>query len=290
MTFSHNVYFIFLVVVVSSVSLFSEIIKEQVWQWKGMHIFWFYDIIDPEKRGLEFKATRKNISSQTYNLAFETLLEKGEYKVDRKNFFYTISHSGGESGGTLFLRIFYPHRRKLEFLVLETTGYAEFKFVDFDRSGNEEIFTQNTDFYGLQFKTKKEKACINLPPVYVSGLNNDYYFPKYFQIANAEERGKFKLIEVTFSPLGEIALRPYLTRIEKFLENHKNSTITDIYMLPPIFQYYDYMRKLNREKEALLKLKNSRIKLETSCDEKKRVRTFLGLVVAEYFKNQKQKE
>ncbi len=273
-----------LIFFVLNFSLFPEMIRDQIWQWKGVNIYWFYDTIDPEKRGIEFQATRKNITSQTFYLAYETLLQKGEYKVDRKNFFYTISQSAGESGGTLFLRIYYPHKKKLNVLVLETTGYAEFKFVDFDFSGNEEIFTQNTEFYGISFQTKNEKACIQLPPVYVSGLNPDYIFPRYYKIADSETRGIFKLIEVTFTPQAEYSLKPYFQKIERFLQNHKNSVISDPYMIPVIFQYYNYMKKLGNEKEALLKLKNSRIRFESTCNSKKKTKTYLELLVLEYFK------
>jgi hypothetical protein len=277
---------IFIFFVFSFEVILSKSITEQLWKWKGMKIGWRYDVDDPGSRTLEFRATRKNMESQSFDVAFETVLDKGEYRIAKKNFFYLISHSGGESGGSLFLRIFYPHKRKLDHIFLETSGYGEIKFVDFDGQGNDEVYIYNSDFYGLNFQTKKEKACINLPALYLSGYNKDYIFPRYFELVESSTKGRFELKDVTFTPAAEKSLQPYFNKMENYLNLYKNSVITDEYMIPPIFQYYDYQKKLGREAEVLKKLQALRIQYESSCgaDEVKR-KTYLGLLLREYFRS-----
>lgn len=268
-----------------SIPLRAEIKTEVLWKWKGMDISWSYDTDDPGDRKLEFKSTNKNIESKSFDVDYETVLEKGEYRIDKQNFFYMISHSGGESGGSLFLRIFYPHKKKLEHIFLETSGYGVIKFVDFDGKGNEEVYVYNQDFYGLHYVTDQKKACINLPPVYQSGFNKEFIFPRYYQLTAAKEEGKFELKDVTFTPDAEKSVSSYMKKIEKYLEINKNSVIQDEYMIPPIFQYYDYQKRFGNEAKVLKKLQELRIRYESSCDEKQaKKRTYLGLLLREYFK------
>jgi hypothetical protein len=287
MNIKYKVFFLFLLFAHTIFFLSAETKREELWKWKGMEISWSYDTEDPSLRTLEFKATRKNIESKVFDVAFEVILEKGEYRIDKKNFFYLISHSTGESGGSLFLRIFYPHKKKLEYVFLEVSGYGVIKFVDLNNDHNDEIYVYNQDFYGLSFKTKKEKACIALPPLYQSGFS-EFVFPKYYQLVASKQRGKFELKDVTFTPEAEKSVSIYIQKLEQFLETKKDSIIQNEYLIPPLFQYYDYQRRYGREKETLLFLRSLRIRYESSCGENEvKKQTYLGLLLREYFKRGK---
>lgn len=222
------------------------------------------------KQLLTIKGKGKILFTKTFDLT--TMNFRKDAKGSEQDFLMLEGYSGGESGCCNHFVFLYKDASGFNTFDVEQSAYDTFEIVDINEDGINEIKTLDSSHYAsyLEF-TEKETRCSFIPAhVFVDGFG-DTVFPSYAKIE--KKQGIYQLVSLLPSEISSAnkakLLQPYISKAENSLIQNKNKVYKSGEHVSAYFQYYDWMIRLDRRKDAESKIKDSGIQLEFNCSDGK---------------------
>jgi hypothetical protein len=274
----------FLLLTIVLFPIFSEQTKN-TYKYKNLEVSWT-SFEESDTRKLVFEKKDKSILKE-FSFEFEKFLEFGEFKPNEESYLYVVTHSGGESGGTLIVRFFDSSANNKQYYEIELSGYGNFQVVDLNKDQKEEFKVPSEKFYGLKLVDRNLGDCNITPSLYLRGFN-ETNLPEYYTLQK-NAKGILEKVNITYIDEFKDYLQPYIQKIETRLSTEANKTYSggeDYFQ--DIFQYYFYMKKTGNKKLALEKIKKANITVEMYCSKKKdKIYAKLDKLVHKYFEKNK---
>ncbi|MCB1156609.1 MAG: hypothetical protein H7A25_24400 [Leptospiraceae bacterium] len=197
-----------------------------------------------------------------------TPLQDASSIMDGKAVYYSISHSGGESGGSYAVRVYFEGEYGLTKANRDgISGYVNPEVKDVNNDKDFELVYLSEKFNDYYVRHKRLGNCPLTEGTYI-GHPGPY--PEIHSLRFE------KLKNVSYETQYYNVIKPYLYSSQKEMKTYESKTLkvspsytnnNDVFK--SILYYYYYMSRYGKEEEALKNVRDSKIKISFSCEVKK---------------------